>query len=122
MRNIGLSTESCVGFINNELYSSFSLNHQLRWIANLLILLKTVFTKSADIIESHPYESFKSYKKWYDKSNEGSFYKLRSGNDIMNCELDEKDIGCLYLEVQFTRDTVLLIPKTSYMYIIIRLL
>ena len=37
----------------------------------------------------------------------------------MNCELDENDIGCFYLEVQFTRDTALLIPKTSY--IIIRL-
>ena len=38
---------------------------------------------------------------------------------MISCELDEKDIGCFFLEVQFTRDTALLIPKTSYIIIIL---
>ena len=54
------------------------------------------------------------------KATRGPCTNSGEAYDIMNCELDEKDIGCFYLEVQFTRDTALLIPKTSY--IIIRLL
>ena len=64
-----------------------------------------VNSKSTYLIntESRPYESFKSYNK----SNKGLITNSGEVYDIVNSELDEKNIGCLYLEVLFTRDTAL---------------